>query len=107
MDSFKRNFKIGSPSKLFADEIGSPIAQGIGEGITSGMKQVQRLAKDAIAPVTPGQLAPALQQAGGTTINMQQTNNLPAAPQGFDREGLMQEIDQRTIKMLIQYGEAT
>lgn len=44
----KKLFKIGSPSKLFADEIGKNLALGIGTGFTHEMKAVEAEMGDAI-----------------------------------------------------------
>lgn len=40
VDGFKSFFKIGSPSKLFADEIGANLAKGIDLGFTDEMQEV-------------------------------------------------------------------
>ena len=44
----KRVFKIGSPSKLMADEVGQYLAQGIGVGFEDEMSDVQKQMADAI-----------------------------------------------------------
>lgn len=44
----KKLFKIGSPSKLFADEIGKNLALGIGIGFTDEMKNVANIMGDSI-----------------------------------------------------------
>jgi hypothetical protein len=36
----KKHYKIGSPSKVFADEIGKPLAEGLGMGFIDGMRKV-------------------------------------------------------------------
>lgn len=48
LNSFKRMFGIHSPSKVFADQIGSNLALGIGEGFDSEMGAVARSMTDAI-----------------------------------------------------------
>lgn len=40
VDDFKKNLKIHSPSRLFADVVGKNIALGIGQGFTENMKSV-------------------------------------------------------------------
>lgn len=47
-DWFKDVFKIGSPSKLFADEIGTNLGLGVGVGFESSMKDVSRDMANAI-----------------------------------------------------------
>jgi phage-related protein len=47
-DFIKRVFKIGSPSKLMADEVGQYLAQGIGVGFSDEMKDVSSQMADAI-----------------------------------------------------------
>lgn len=42
VDRFKKIFKIGSPSKLFRDEIGKNLALGIGEGFDDGISDVTK-----------------------------------------------------------------
>jgi tape measure domain-containing protein len=46
----KKALGIGSPSKVFADEVGAQITAGIGVGITSGMGDLQGL----LSPIVPG-----------------------------------------------------
>jgi tape measure domain-containing protein len=46
----KKALGIGSPSKVFADEVGAQISAGIGVGITSGMGDLQGL----LSPIVPG-----------------------------------------------------
>lgn len=42
VDRFKKIFKIGSPSKVFADEIGTNLALGIGEGFDNEIGDVTK-----------------------------------------------------------------
>ena len=44
----KKALKINSPSKVFRDEVGVFVAQGIGVGFTDEMKKVNRQIEDAI-----------------------------------------------------------
>ena len=48
MSFIKRLFKIGSPSKLFRDEIGINLAKGIGVGFVDEMDNVERMMQDAM-----------------------------------------------------------
>ena len=48
LNKFKSFFGIQSPSKLFRDEIGTYLAQGIGEGFTDEMANVSRDMENAI-----------------------------------------------------------
>ena len=79
---FKKILKIGSPSKLFADEIGIQMAAGIGVGFENGMQDVEDIMRDSIPTANDllgspfsgsraygGSLAPAYNY-GGVTINI-------------------------------------
>lgn len=48
LDFIKRLFKIGSPSKVMADEVGVFLAQGIGVGFEDEMASVNRMMEDAM-----------------------------------------------------------
>jgi phage-related protein len=48
---FKKLLKIGSPSKVFADQIGKFMAQGVGVGFVNEMGKVEGLMEDAIPDV--------------------------------------------------------
>lgn len=48
VDKFKSAFKIGSPSKIMADQVGQYLAQGIGVGFEDEMGDVAREMTDAI-----------------------------------------------------------
>ena len=48
LDFIKRLFKIGSPSKVMADEVGVFLAQGIGVGFEDEMSTVNRMIADAM-----------------------------------------------------------
>lgn len=104
LDGIKDFFGIDSPSKLFRDQVGAQLAAGLGQGFQAGMGDVARKAQDALKGLTPGRLQPAL--ATIRPVSLQQTNYLPAAPNGFDREGLLGEIDQRTLKLLLEMENA-
>lgn len=104
LDGIKDFFGIDSPSKLFRDQVGAQLAAGLGQGFQAGMGDVARKAQDALKGLTPGRLQPAL--ATIRPVSLQQTNYLPAAPNGFDREGLMNEINQRTLKLLLEMENA-
>lgn len=51
LDFIKRLFKIGSPSKVMADEVGVFLAQGIGVGFADEMGDVNRMMQDSIDPL--------------------------------------------------------
>lgn len=104
LDGIKNFFGIDSPSVLFRDQVGKQLAAGLGQGFQAGMGDVARKAQDALKGLTPGRLQPAL--ATIRPVSLQQTNYLPAAPNGFDREGLLGEIDQRTLKLLLEVENA-
>lgn len=98
-----------SPSKLFADTIGASMVGGIKVGFEQGLPDLRKTITQGMQSLTPPQpAAGALAGAvGGTTqyINLTQTNNLPQAPAGFDRGGLLNEIEQRTINLLAKFYE--
>lgn len=48
LDFIKKLFKIGSPSKVMADEVGVFLAQGIGVGFSNEMDNVNRMMEDAM-----------------------------------------------------------
>lgn len=48
VEGFKDFFGIASPSKLFRDEVGTYLAEGIGAGFTRGMKDVTADMVDAV-----------------------------------------------------------
>lgn len=45
---FKRLLKIGSPSKVFADEVGRYMAEGVGLGFTKAMPGIEKEMQDAM-----------------------------------------------------------
>lgn len=53
IDGFKKNLKIHSPSRLFADEIGTNIALGIGVGFEDSIKSVTAQMASAISDLIP------------------------------------------------------
>ena len=52
LDFIKRLFKIGSPSKVMADEVGVYLAQGIGVGFSDEMDNVNRTMQDSLDPLS-------------------------------------------------------
>lgn len=53
VDGFKKNLKIHSPSRLFADEIGTNIALGIGVGFEDSMRAVASTMAAAVSDLIP------------------------------------------------------
>lgn len=95
-----------SPSRDFADRVGETIPPGIGLGFERKLPDLrQQVAQGMQSLIPQAPPAGALAGAGGTTqyISLSQTNNLPQAPTGFDRKGLMNEIQQQTIDLLGQF----
>lgn len=96
VDQFKKELKIKSPSRRFANEVGKFIPSGIGVGIENNAKQlvksVKRVTNQAVAlsqEMLSGLNAPKLALAGGgtagasTTVvnnNYTQTINAPKQP---------------------------
>lgn len=79
---------------------GSPTPLELGlKGISSAIKSLP----DITPKVEMGALRPAFQAVAGPSVTMQQTNYLPAAPAGFDREALLDDIDNRTSGMLAEW----
>jgi phage-related protein len=58
LDAIKTFLKIGSPSKIAAEEIGRPFAEGIAQGITGGIGRINqavvRAMSGTISPVISG-----------------------------------------------------
>lgn len=50
--NIKKFFKIGSPSKVMADEVGTFMAEGIGLGFSKEMPEVQKEMKDALSDLS-------------------------------------------------------
>lgn len=76
LDFIKRLFKIGSPSKVMADEVGVFLAQGIGVGFEDEMASVNRMMEDAMpdplnmtSTYTVNGLADSFSQSG-TTVHI-------------------------------------
>ncbi len=61
--SVKSVFGIGSPSKVWADTIGKPLAQGIAAGFLDGMKSTSRLVNASLGGLT----GPALSMGATST----------------------------------------
>lgn len=92
VDGFKKNLKIHSPSRLFADEIGTNIALGIGVGFEDSMRSVAASMAAAVSGLIPQMdlsmpvsAAPAFATAasgisGTPAINYTSIYNSPAAP---------------------------
>ena len=92
VDGFKKNLKIHSPSQLFADEIGTNIALGIGVGFEDSMRSVAASMAAAVSGLIPQMdlsmpvsAAPAFATAasgisGTPAINYTAIYNSPAAP---------------------------
>ncbi|WP_085833839.1 phage tail protein [Clostridium merdae] len=93
IDGFKKNLKIHSPSRLFADEIGTNIALGIGVGFEDSMRAVSAQMASAISDLVPNfdlsvpvAASPAVATAGGMSgagapiVNYTSNYYSPAAP---------------------------
>lgn len=84
---FKDNLKIGSPSKVFADEVGQWIPAGIAQGIEDGIGVLNSAMGDmtmAVSPVSMGSVQ-------GYT---------PAATTPQDREGSLYELLARYLPII-------
>lgn len=92
VDGFKKNLKIHSPSRLFADEIGTNIALGIGVGFEDSMRSVAASMAAAVGSLIPqmdlsipASAVPAFSAASGSgpatpAINYTSNYYSPAAP---------------------------
>ena len=49
----KKVFRINSPSKLMAAEVGKPIAEGIGAGMTDNIPEIGREAVNSLEDISP------------------------------------------------------
>lgn len=85
--AIKAALGIASPSKLFAAEIGGPLAQGIGAGFLAGLKSVTAQAASAVAGMASGvaasvvrPAAPAWAMAGAGGVNSSTVNNFNYQP---------------------------
>jgi phage-related protein len=101
---------IRSPSQLFADEIGVPIAQGIAEGIDAGTATIDRALAGALAvPNVPGAAGTA---GAGMVVNLQASVNVNAAGldgrAAFDagravRDGLFDDLEAQLDRRLARF----
>lgn len=66
LDSMKSALGIHSPSRLFRDQVGKYIAQGIGEGFTDEMGNVTRQMQDAMPDASAFASAPQLAYGSST-----------------------------------------
>ncbi|WP_085833983.1 phage tail protein [Clostridium merdae] len=92
IDGFKRTLKIHSPSRLFADEIGTNIALGIGVGFEDSLRVVASNMASAVSELIPQMdlSVPSTQSAISTVagssgsmapvINYNAVYNSPSAP---------------------------
>lgn len=99
-DFIRDLFGIASPSKLFRDEIGTYLAQGIGVGFENELPAMERSMKDSLSDMVDGLKedmslsadditgsigingsgsGSGSEASGGQTINFYQTNNSPKA----------------------------
>lgn len=81
LNKFKSFFGIHSPSTLFRDELGTFMAQGIGEGFTNEMSSVSKQMNKAMATVGLGdmfELSPTLNRtmSSSSNVNVQVINNM-------------------------------
>jgi hypothetical protein len=91
-----------SPSKLWMP-VGEAMPAGASVGFEKGLPGLrQTIAKSMEGLVPPANPASASAIGGWVTnnISLLQTNNLPQAPAGFDRQGLMNDIQQQTLNLL-------
>lgn len=91
LDAAKRALGINSPSKVFAEQVGMPIGQGIGVGLLQSSKDVARdidtfnsQLKERMSPAIPspsvGGMSGSLGVGGGVTNNYTQIINAPKQP---------------------------
>jgi hypothetical protein len=71
--------KIGSPSQVFADEIGAPIAQGIAEGILGGKADIEKALGDVLVPSSPAVQGRVADVTGQATIRAAASGTAPGA----------------------------
>lgn len=82
IDGFKSAFKVNSPSKLMADEVGKWLPAGIAEGINKNLKVVKDAAANMTSAVSfnsskSGSIAS--HGSGGKSVTFYQTINSPKA----------------------------
>ena len=104
VDGFKKNLKIHSPSRVFADVVGKNVALGIGEGFSGQMKLVAAQMAAAVHGLAVGISTPnwSIQQtayagaaaSGNQTINYTSNYYSPTAPTPAD----VNRIDRRNAQ---------
>jgi phage-related protein len=82
VDGIKEFFGINSPSKLFEDEIGKFLAQGIGLGFSDEMKHVTREMQDAIPTDFSTEVNTALNAAGSDSGTRETEVTIPISVNG-------------------------
>jgi TP901 family phage tail tape measure protein len=76
VDGVKKAMGISSPSRLFAEQVGAPIALGIAQGITDNLGAVQRsLGQLASVTATPLAAYGSMSGPGGSTVGTVIVNN--------------------------------
>ena len=115
IQGFKDNLKIGSPSKVFRDEIGQWIPAGIAEGIESGIGTINSAMADmtmAVSPAAMGDISPysnsASVQSGPDTIGGLYTllaQYLPVIASG-ENVNVQLDVDGQRLFRVVQQQQA-
>ena len=95
VEAAKEAYDIHSPSRLFRDEIGIPLMQGLGEGLIIGAREEGRIMRNASGYLT-GQALGGARSASGSTVNNNTTNNDTVDVSG-NTFVVRDEIDIRTL----------
>ena len=95
VDSFKSLLGISSPSKVAAEEIGMPFAEGISQGISLAMRDASRFLESPINNLIASADGFGSQGGMSASIVLNQTFNGPAEPmsvQNATRDGVLMAI---------------
>lgn len=107
--AFKRALSIGSPSQVAADEVGQPIAQGIGVGVGQGIPDIARMLNTAVSVAGGGAsaAAPTLGAAGGIVVNVNFSGVVPTEAEARRTgqaagEGILAALQRRSVALAVR-----
>ena len=114
IQGFKDNLKIGSPSKVFRDEIGQWIPAGIAEGIERGMGTINEAMSDMTMAVSPSAMGDISTYAPQAVSPVQNSNTalyellsryLPVIASG-ENVNVQLDVDGQRLFRVIQQQQA-
>jgi tape measure domain-containing protein len=111
---FKAALGIASPSKVFADQIGTQIPAGIEAGIRTGLPDIAALLSPIVPTGSPGSSGAggALSFAGGINVTINFVGGTPSLAEASRvgqaaGDGIAQSIARRNIGLAVQMGVAS